>query len=804
MANTKSHYTTETPTAQSEVCQPAMKHDISTPLARALEHARRGWPVFPCDPKPHRKHPDRPSKRPLTRNGFYDATCDEEQIRRWWKQYPNALIGIPTGEVSGFDVLDTDNERDAQGALVKDGEGNLKKEMGRRGWSLPDTLCATTSRGGTHRLFRHVPGAISNINLLPNVDVRADGGYIIAPGSIGHVGAAWEWGAGGALNDISDAPDWLASAFRTGRMPGEDGDVPPSRADEATVSADHGDVIGDLDTTDADDIRRALAEHWDSDSYGDWVKAALALHRHAHGRELWEEWASTGSSYDPAEADRKWSQTTPTRGITARSILVRVPKEKLRAWARERSVAEGSSGGDIGNAKAFARRYHGELACLFPDGKYVRWTGSRWALCENGEEVEAAKELAQDIVTEAISRFQNGGGSDADKARLRSATSLRNSASKLRAMLELAKSDPLMAVHQRDFDCDPWLLGVPNGVVDLRTGTLVPPNPDQRIMRQAGVPFDASAQCPRWLRFLEDVQPEPEVRAFLQRAVGYTLTGLTVEEKIFFLWGGGANGKSVFATVLALLMGDYHVTIGASALAKNRNGSNTEADRAIARLPGARLALANETAQGSIWDDQKLKELASRDPIAARKLFSEGFDFMPSHTLWIRGNHLPGAHDAGDGFWRRMIAVPFRVKFPEHSRVPDLDRQLFDTEKTGILAWAVKGCLAWQRQGLGVPSVLLADIAAYRHETDLLGQWIEECLVRDPQGRVTAAEAYQSFGGFCKDQGVTAPSQRQFSTQLAERNIETSKAAKGARVYRGYNCVVSHNTFSDLTTGGGG
>lgn len=804
--------------------------DIATPLATALDYAKKGWPVFPCNPKestdPRKK--GQPDKKPLTKNGFQDATTDLMKVRNWWEKWPDALIGIPTGAYSGIVVLDSDIERNGKGKLIKDGEGNLQAEMARRGWTLPETMHAITARGGMHRLFKFVPGTKCSTDVIPNVDVRGAGGYFIAPGSRGRVGGPWVWGSVDGYENMSDileaieeAPEWLARIFQEGKgwdaeskEKAKQKNTPP--ADEPETAQDQtddsDDPFAEMDSTNADDIRRALAgvnekgePLWDADSYNDYAHVAIALHRHAEGRELWEEWAQTSSKYDADEAEKKWDETVPKKNITARSILHRVPHDTLSAWARERTIAEGSSGGDIGNAKAFARRFHGELACLHPEGKYMRWTGSRWARCETGEEVEAAKELAQDIVREAISRIQNGGGSKEDETRLRSATTLRNSASKLKAMLELAKSDPLIKKHQREFDCDPWLLGVQNGVLDLRTGRLVPPNPEQSIMRQAGAPFIPGAQCPRWLKFLEDVQSDPEVRAFLQRAVGYTLTGLTDEEKFFFLVGEGSNGKSVFATALAWLMGDYHVTIAAGALAKNKHGTNSEADRAMARLPGARLALANETAQGSIWDDQKLKELASRDAIAARKLFSESFDFTPSHALWIRGNHLPGAHDAGDGFWRRLIAVPFKVKFGEDQKVPDLDRQLFDAEKAGILAWAVEGCLAWQRGGqkLDVPLVLRERTATYRQDTDILGQWLEECLVADPQGRVTAAEAYRSFTDYYKEQGMKAPAQRTFGVQLGERGICSTKGTGGRRDYVGYRLVVS-NDFEVVDDLGGG
>lgn len=772
--------------------------NIATMLAVALDHVRQGRPVFPCDWRADTKKPGRPSKKPLINAWPEKATTDPAQIKAWWKQWPKALVGIPTGAASGIAVLDTDIEIDpVTGEVIKDGEAVLQAELKARGWTLPDYLLEVrTARGGLHRWFQHEAGFKCSTNVIPGVDTRAEGGFIIAPGSQGAVGGAWEFKDGCDLvAREEEAPTWLAHAFRTGKWPGADGEAVRSKA-EPGGSAEPLDELDQLDSTKPDDIRKALAEHWDADSYDDWTTAALALHRHPEGRELWEEWSSQSAKYDPADADKKWAQTKPKKNITARTILYRVPAAKLSAWGR--ATSSGADGGDIGNAKAFAVRFTGEFACLFPAKVYVRWTGSRWAACEQGEEIEAAKQLAQEIADDAAARYTET-GSKFDGARLNAAMALKNNRTRLDNMLVLAKSDPLLAVHQRDFDNDPWLLGVQNGVVELRTGQLIAPNPRQRILRQAGAIFDPTTKYPRWLKFLADIQPDAEIRAFLQRAVGYTLTGLPDEERIFFLHGNGANGKSVFATVLARLFGDYHCTITPAALSKSRYGSGNEADRAIARLPGARLALANETAQGSIWDDQRLKELASRDPIAARKLYAEAFDFTPTHKLWIRGNHLPGAHDAGDGFWRRLIVIPFTVQLAEADRVTDLDRQLIDSELSGILAWAVEGCQAWQKQGLNVPQSLQSRIDQYRTETDLLGQWVEECLLEDAHGKATVASAYSSFQMFCREQGVSTPSKRQFISDLAERKIETSKAAKGKRVFKGFR-VIESSIFDDLTS----
>lgn len=313
---------------------------ISTPLAYALDYAREGKPVFPCDWRPNPQKPDRPMKKPLTPNGFKDASTDETQIRTWWSKWPKALIGIPTGDVSGIAVLDTDIEIDpSTGEVIKDGEAALRDALEARGWSLPDTVRCRTARGGRHRWFRYEAGFKSRTGILPSVDAKAEGGYVIAPGSRGAAGGGWEFeDATDLIYTIQDAPTWLAHAFRTGRLPGAD-EHPQLQAMEPLASADAALSADAWDTTNPEDLARALEGYWNADSYSDWVEAAIALHGHPQGRELWEDWASKGATYDPEEAERKWAQTVPKTGITGRSILHRVPRELLQEWATARTAS---------------------------------------------------------------------------------------------------------------------------------------------------------------------------------------------------------------------------------------------------------------------------------------------------------------------------------------------------------------------------------------------------------------------------------------------------------------------------------
>jgi putative DNA primase/helicase len=191
-------------------------------------------------------------------------------------------------------------------------------------------------------------------------------------------------------------------------------------------------------------------------------------------------------------------------------------------------------------------------------------------------------------------------------------------------------------------------------------------------------------------------------------------------------------------------------------------------------LQGARLALANEVGQGVTWDDQKVKEVTSRERISARRLYQEATDFMPTHKLWIRGNHQPTIQDASDGMWRRIVMIPFTRQFVPGEQTPGLERVLFDSERNGILAWAVRGCLEFQKFGLSPPEPIAKALNVYRSESDVLGQWMEECCVLN--GRVTVGEAYTSWRSFNERSGMMGCSQPAFTRRMTQRRVDTTKS----------------------------
>jgi putative DNA primase/helicase len=286
---------------------------------------------------------------------------------------------------------------------------------------------------------------------------------------------------------------------------------------------------------------------------------------------------------------------------------------------------------------------------------------------------------------------------------------------------------------------------------------------------------------------------EPE-RTFLQRAFGYSLTGDTGEQSLFFLYGSGGNGKTVFVETLAALMGEFHTATRIDTLSQ-RQGGGIPND--IAALAGARVVTVSETPEGSRLNESLIKDLTGGDTISARFLRREFFDFRPQFKLWIRGNHKPQIRGTDDGIWRRVMLVPFTQTIPESERDPALTEKL-QAELPGILRWAVEGCIAWQRDGLNPPESMRLALSEYRQEMDLLGAFIEECAVVSPDAYAPATPLYKAYQQWAEDNGHHAVTATRFGLAMAERGFAKEKV--GTIRWRGLGLRAESGQLDSLDT----
>jgi putative DNA primase/helicase len=391
-----------------------------------------------------------------------------------------------------------------------------------------------------------------------------------------------------------------------------------------------------------------------------------------------------------------------------------------------------------------------------------------------------AKRVAQNIYDEIAVAAD-------DAARKAIAQHARNSlqAQRLKAMVDLAQSIPELVAPVATLDADDMLLGVENGVVDLRTGQLRDATREDLITRQAPVRFDPKAKCPRFNKFLRTVmQADQALIGYLQRVSGYSLTGKTGEQCLFFLYGHGANGKSTYLrAMLDLLDDDYAVQTPSETLMAKRFNSGSGPSGDLARLHNLRLTTANEVEEGSLLSESLIKQLTGGDPITARYLYENHFDFIPKVKLFIAGNHKPIIKGDDYGIWRRIHLIPFEVQIPEAQRDPKLPEKLRQ-ELPGILNWAIQGCRAWQKSGLNVPPKIRDAVKQYRDEMDIMAQWLEECCDLDPAYSIKAQEAYRIYKWWAETNGFRPMTNASFGRKLGERF--TGQKTSTGKVYAGF------------------
>ena len=429
---------------------------------------------------------------------------------------------------------------------------------------------------------------------------------------------------------------------------------------------------------------------------------------------------------------------------------------------------------DWGNAERLVHTHGEDLRFVTQRGRWLRWEGGRWravdgasllplALQSNRATFEAAKDITDPDYRERVTRH----------------TMRSESLQRLKATTQLAAS--LLPIDAEQLDRDPMRLTVENGTIDLRDGTLNPHSRGDFITRKLNVVYDEAAACPRWEAFLRrSLGGDVALIEFVQRAVGYSLSGSTNEQALLVLKGAGANGKSTFLSVLRALLGEYAL---AADFASFLAGPSTIRND-LARLAGARLVSASEPERGRPLAESLVKQLTGEDPVTARFLFGEFFEFVPNFKLWLCVNKLPQIHSDDDALWRRLRVVPFDHVVPEHERDPKLLAQLLD-ELPGILAWAVRGCLGWQREGLGQPPAVAEATRAWREGADSVRAFVGEvCELRD-EGRADASALYEAYLRWCEGSAETPLGASAFGVRLSALGFTRVKGAQGRRRWAG-------------------
>jgi putative DNA primase/helicase len=428
---------------------------------------------------------------------------------------------------------------------------------------------------------------------------------------------------------------------------------------------------------------------------------------------------------------------------------------------------------DLGNSERFALASSSDVRHIQQTHQWLVWDGQRWARDSTGAVKRLAKRVARNILFEAATM-------DLDKYRNELiAHQIRSESDRaIAAMLSLAQSDEKIAASPSDFDRDPMLFNVANGTLDLRTCRLRSHSRADLLSKVAPVPFNSQATCPQWDRFLLEIFPNPELIAFVQRAIGYSLTGEATEECIFLMHGTGANGKSKFLEILRHIFGDYALAADASTFLVSK-GHSVRND--IARLKDARFVTAVESEAGGRISESVLKICTGGDTIAARHLYQEFMEFIPVFKLWFATNHKPRILGNDEAIWRRVRLIPFAVTIPPEVR----DRKLAEKlrlEASGILNWALAGLREWQEHGLGAAEVIKNATDDYRLDQDVLAHFLGARVSISSECESRASDLYTEYRSWTQAYGESQMTEREFSNALMEHGF--SKRRVGARTNR--------------------
>lgn len=508
------------------------------------------------------------------------------------------------------------------------------------------------------------------------------------------------------------------------------------------------------------------------------IKAAAGEGADLDGLEIFSEWCSRwdGGTNEPDVVLADWRRMTGAKSVGWPWIAEQARSygfddasddfEVLLPQDPQRDKREAPAGAPVNSdqwlADEVAKEHMGRLRYAPERGCYYVWEGGRWK--------PDAELLAENLINQSLRRIANDLlGHGATSGEMRAAekeAKILCSAGKAASVATVLRANRAIAVSLPTLDHDPMLLNTPDGIVDLASGLMLPPDPAKLCTKRTAVVPDFGAPCPTWHRFLrETTQENQELIDYLQRFAGYCLTGLTREQQFTFIWGSGQNGKSVFLNVLQGILGDY----AAVATMDTFTASNSEKHSTdIASLHGARLVTASETALGKRWDEARVKNLTGGEPVTARFMRQDNFTFIPQFKLAFLGNYKPELRAVGPAMERRMHLIPFTFK------VKNVDLQLGEklrVEWPAILAWMIEGCLKWQATGLAAPSIVKTTTHDYFEGEDSIGDWLKERTEQTAEGGATTEELFMSWREWAERAGEYVGTKKRLSSALIARGL---------------------------------
>lgn len=710
-----------------------------TLLDHALEYASWDWPIFPC----------KRSKAPLTERGFQDATTDPEQLKAWWNKWPEASIGFALPE--DMVVLDIDVKHNV-GKYGDESLAAFEEEHG----DLPETILSLTGGGGLQYFFTVDKPVKNATDLLPSIDVRTKGGYVILPPSHHESGNDYEWEA--MHEPTTTAPVMLPESLyklMTAQKPRTTKELP-----KQIVEGGRNDTL-----------------------------FRLACSLRSKGLTETEILAAISQ----ANQDR-CAPPLPDREVTE---LVKSAArydcggEQHRPTVPAVCTVKPIDFSDVGNSYIFAEKYR-EIACYSPQTDWLVWNGQRWEESEL-RAAGLAMKLTDEMLKEANSALRDAGAAltesevlediEAKAAAMRkrkAAEEYRKHAKTSRgqnrvyALLKLARTH--LAIDAALIDADPFSLNTPGGIVDLKTGKLTPHDPKAMCSKITKVAPGQKGEN-LWHDAVRTVTGgDDKLAYFLQQVAGMAIIGQVFEENLIIATGSGANGKSGFFNAWAYVLGDYSGTIAADSLTTNARSKGAE----LAELRGKRLVIAAELEEEARLSTSMLKQMTSTDRIHAERKYRDPEAFDPSHTLVLYTNFLPSIGSTDNGTWRRILTVPFNVTIPQEKRIKNYAQKLFTEAGEAVLSWMIQGAVEFCKNGytLSIPDAVAEAVEEYQAENDWLTAFLSECCELGPGSVVGAGALYQEYRNFCDRTGGYKRHSKDFKAEMTKRGFFFAETKK--------------------------
>lgn len=653
-------------------------------------------------------------------------------------------IGVLLGEPSGM-LIDIDLDTDEAIALAPH--------------FLPDTACfGRQSKPASHYIYKatsDLATAKYQFDSTTIVEIRSTGCQTVFPPSTHPSGERVSWSSGSVESPTSIAPDDLKR--KVGNL----------AAAALICSYWQNGARQDMTLALAGGLLRA---GWTSEDVTDSISAICD----AAGDK---EKSSRLNAIDATA--QKHASGNDTTGFPRLSEIIGEPAvSKIMDWL---GLKDGTSRSkvysmtDLGNSHRMVDQFGADIKYCHKARRWYIWNGKYWQLDQSGMIVRKAKKTLRSIIKETASITDD----DQRKAMLQHIKTSEN-AFRVRSMIELAQSEDGISISPEEFDADNYLLNCQNGTLDLRTGSLLPHSREHLITRIIPVTYDPEAKCPKWKVFLNRIfAGDKKLIRFVQKAIGYSLTGNILMHCLFILYGTGRNGKSTLVNVIQKMLGEYGQSMRSETLLSKRSDG---IPNDIARLKGARFVAAMEADRRRSLAEAQIKQLTGGDRITARFLRQEYFDFDPTHKIWLSVNHKPKMKDNDLAIWSRIRLIPFNVTIPPHEQNPNLTDELTE-ELPGILAWAVRGCLAWQKNGLEAPDAVKNATASYRQEMDAVQQFLdEECEIRK-DAYVFLKHLHENYIEWCENNVIEPLSKSEFQSAIDSRDFRKVRANKGMRYY---------------------